>query len=243
MMNLRRLLGRKEEAPKCSAVIVAGGSSVRMGSDKLMANLGSMPVLARTLAAFQRSAFVEEIILVTRADKLEQMAQLVKEWGDDKVSRVVCGGKTRMESALAGVSEVDHRAKLIAIHDAARPLVTEDVILRTVYAARDYHAAVPAVASVDTLKAVDENGFVIGTVDRETTLRVQTPQVFSADLIKGALTKAVSQGLNLTDDCAAIERMGIKCRTVLGDEDNIKITTPRDLLLAAALLRERGEEL
>ena len=240
-MNLRRLFGRKEETPSCAAVIVAGGSSQRMGTDKLMMNLGELPVLVRTLRAFQASAYVEEIVVVTRTEKLEQVAALVKEHHLDKVSRVVCGGKTRAESSLAGVSEVNHKARLIAIHDAARPLVTEDVILRAVYAARDYHAAVPAVKSTDTLKTVDEMGFVVGTVDREATVRVQTPQVFSADLIKGALTKAVKDGLNITDDCAAIERMGVKCKTVLGDEDNIKITTPRDLVLAKAILKNRGE--
>ena len=240
-MNLRRLFGRKEETPTCAAVIVAGGSSQRMGTDKLMMNLGELPVLVRTLRAFQTSAYVEEIVVVTRTEKLEQVAALVKEHHLDKVSRVVCGGKTRAESALAGVSEVNHKARLIAIHDAARPLVTEDVILRAVYAARDYHAAVPAVKSTDTLKAVDEMGFVVGTVDREATVRVQTPQVFSADLIKGALTKAVKDGLAITDDCSAIERMGVRCKTVLGDEDNIKITTPRDLVLAKAILKNRGE--
>ncbi len=241
-MTLRKLFGLKKEAePTCSAVIVAGGASVRMGTDKLAAVLGSKPVLVRTLEVFQRSALVEEIVLVVRQEKLEETAKLIKDWGLTKVSRVVCGGKTRAESALAGVSEVSQKAALIAIHDAARPLVTEDVILRAVYAARDYRAAVPAVRSVDTLKAVDDKGFVTGTVDRTSTVRVQTPQVFQADLIKGALTKAVKDGLPITDDCAAIELLGVRCKTVLGDEDNIKLTTPRDMVLAQAILKDRGD--
>ena len=160
-----------------------------------------------------------------------------------QVSRVIAGGKTRTESALAGVSEVSSSAKLIAIHDGARPLVTADVILRTVYAAAEHMAAAPAVPSVDTLKAVDAEGCIIGTVDRETTLRIQTPQIFRAELIKGALTKAVEKGMTLTDDCAAAEMMGVRTKTVLGDEDNIKITTPRDMLFAAEILKERGEYL
>lgn len=243
-MDLRKLLGRKkEEPPRCSAVIVAGGSSRRMGSDKLLAVLEGTPVLARTLRAFQNSEFVEEIVLVVREDRLDQAAGLVKEYGFGKVSKVVVGGATRAQSALAGVSEVSPKAKLIAIHDAARPLVTDEVILRAVYAARDYHAAAPAVKSPDTLKAVDEKGFILGTVDRENTLRVQTPQVFNAELIKGALTKAVKDGLPITDDCSAMEIMGVRCKTVLGDEDNIKLTTPRDMVLAAAILKERGESL
>lgn len=243
-MNLLRIFGKKDREkpePHCSAVILAAGASQRMGSDKLMLNLLETPVLARTLQAFQRSSLVDEIIVVTRMDKLEETAALCKEYGIEKISRVVAGGKTRTESALVGVSEVAGKAKLIAIHDGARPLVTEDIILRTVYAAAEHMAAAPAVASVDTLKAIDADGTIIGTVDRETTVRIQTPQVFQADLIKGALTKAVEKGIVLTDDCAAAEMMGVRVKTVLGDEDNMKITTPRDMLLAAEILRERGE--
>ena len=245
-MNLLQLFkknDRQQKEPHCSAVIVAAGSSQRMGSDKLMLKLGEIPVLARTLKAFQASPLVDEIIVVTRIEKLQETADLCKEYGIKKVSRVIAGGKTRTESALAGVSEVQSTAKLIAIHDGARPLVTEDLILRTVYAAAEHMAAAPAVRSVDTLKAVDENGCIIGTVDRETTLRIQTPQIFRAELIKGALTKAVEKGMTLTDDCAAAEMMGVRTKTVLGDEDNIKITTPRDMLFAAEILKERGEYL
>ena len=244
-MKLLSLFKKNEQQkePHCSAVIVAAGSSQRMGSDKLMINLGEIPVLARTLKVFQESPLVDEIVVVTRQDKLQETADLCKEYGIEKVSRVISGGNTRTESALCGVSEVSSSAKLIAIHDGARPLVTQDLILRTVYAAADFMAAAPAVACVDTLKAVDKDGCIIGTVDRETTLRIQTPQVFRAELIKGALTKAVEKGLTLTDDCAAAEMMGVRAKTVLGDEDNIKITTPRDLLFAAEILKERGEYL
>lgn len=241
LLNMFKKSEKKE--PHCSAVIVAAGSSQRMGSDKLMMKLGEIPVLARTLKAFQSSPLVDEIVVVTRLDKLQEIADLCKEYGIDKVSRVIAGGKTRTESALAGVSEVSSFAKLIAIHDGARPLVTADVILRTVYAAAEHMAAAPAVPSVDTLKAVDAEGCIIGTVDRETTLRIQTPQIFRAELIKGALTKAVEKGMTLTDDCAAAEMMGVRTKTVLGDEDNIKITTPRDMLFAAEILKERGEYL
>ena len=146
-----------------------------------------------------------------------------------------------MESALAGVSEVKSGAELIAIHDGARPLVTQEVIERTVLAAKANLAAAPAVISTDTLKAVDENGFISGTVDRETVLRVQTPQIFHADVIKGALSKAVKDGLSLTDDCSAVEIMGIRTKIVEGDIENIKLTSPADVHLAAAILRDRGD--
>ena len=135
-MNLKSIFSKPERTPVCSAVIVAAGSSQRMGSDKIMADLGGIPVLVRTLRAFQRSDVVKEIIVVTRAEKIEEIADLCKNHGIDKVSKVICGGATRTESCLAGVSEVDSKAKLIAIHDGARPLVSQDLILRTVYAAQ-----------------------------------------------------------------------------------------------------------
>ena len=232
---------RKDEKPVCSAVIVAAGNSQRMGSDKIMMKLGAMPVLARTILAFENCEYVDEIIIVTKTEKLQEIADLCHKNGLRKVKQVVSGGATRMESALAGVSAARHEARLIAIHDGARPLVSQALISRTIFAARDYRAAVPAIASTDTLKTVDEKGFIAGTVDRATTVRVQTPQVFDADLIKGALTKAVEEKLTLTDDCSAMEMMGIKTFVVDGDAENIKITTPEDLVTARAIVESRGD--
>ena len=241
-MNIKNLFRRqKENPPRCSAVIVAAGSSQRMGSDKAMMNLGEMPVIARTLLAFENCPCVDEIVVVTRMDLIVDIADICKRYGISKASRICCGGKTRMESALAGVSELSRDSKLIAIHDGARPLVTNELIERSVNAAAEYLAAAPAIPSTDTLKAVDENGFVTGTVDRARTMRVQTPQVFSADVIKGALSKAVKDGLALTDDCSAVEIMGIRTKLVEGDPENIKLTTPDDVMIAAAILKRRGD--
>lgn len=240
-MKLKELFKKTEQRNTCSAVIVAAGNAQRMGADKVMLELGCMPVLARTLLAFQNCDAIDEIIVVTRMEKVEEVASLCKKYGVTKVGKVIRGGKTRMESALAGVSEVRSGAKLIAIHDGARPFVTDEVIRRTVDAAAAYMSAVPVIRSTDTLKAINEDGLITGSVDRERTVRIQTPQVFNADLIKGALTKAVSDGLTLTDDCSAIEIMGIKTHTVDGDEDNIKLTTPRDIQLGELILKTRGD--
>ncbi len=240
-MNLRSLFRKKEKPPVCSAVIVAAGSSQRMGSDKLMLRLGAATVLGRSILTFENCPLVDEIVIVTRNDRLEEIAKLCHDNGMHKVRQVVSGGATRMESALAGVSAVRHGAELIAIHDGARPLVTQDVITRCIYAAQKYRAAAPVVPSTDTLKSIDAEGFILGTVDRERTVRVQTPQVFEADLIKGALTKAVKNGLTLTDDCSAMESMGVKTFTVEGDPENIKITTPDDLVAAEAIVASRGD--
>lgn len=240
-MQLAQLFRKNNKLPRCSAVIVAAGSSERMGGDKLMMDLCSMPVLARTLIAFQQSPVISDIVVVTRGERIEEIADLCQKYGISKASSVITGGATRMESALAGVSAVSCRARLIAIHDGARPLVTEEVIERVVNAAAEHMAAVPAILSTDTLKAVDENGFVAGTVNRANTVRVQTPQVFDADLIKGALTKAAKDGLTITDDCSAVEMMGVKTYTVEGDVNNIKLTTPNDLRIAETILADRGE--
>ncbi len=240
-MNLKNLFQKKEHLPLCSAVILAAGTSERMGEDKALMELGGMPVLARTLLVFQGCPLVDDIVVVTRMDKVMEIAGLCRKFGISKASQVITGGATRAESALAGVSAVKARASLIAIHDGARPLVTQELIERTVYAARDNMAAVPVIGSTDTLKAVDDRGFVSATVDRAKTVRAQTPQVFQADLIKGALTSAAAYGLTITDDCSAVERMGVKAITVQGEEHNIKLTTPDDMLLATAVLKDRGE--
>ncbi len=237
--KITNLFREKEKDPRCSAVIVAAGSSERMGSDKLTALLGGVPVLVRTLRVFEACPLVAEIVVVTRADRIEEIADLCRQNEIGKVSKVLAGGATRVESALVGVSEVDPKLDLIAIHDGARPLVTGELIERTIRAAKEHYAAVPVIPSTDTLKIVDGKGFVAGTVDRATTFRVQTPQVFKAEFIKGALTKAMEKELPLTDDCSAVEMMGVKTVTVPGDEDNIKLTTPRDLILAEAILHAR----
>ena len=240
-MNIRRLFRKKQKEPHCSVVVVAAGSSERMGSDKMLMTLGAKPVIIRTLMAFQQSPMVDDIVVVTRQEKIMGLADMIKLYDISKVTQVISGGATRMESALAGVSAVKEGAKLIAIHDGARPLVTQGVIRRVVEAANEHMAAVPAVPCVDTMKQVNQEGVVIGSVDRSSVVRVQTPQAFDADLIKGALSRAVEKNLPLTDDCSAMEMMGVKTYVVEGDAGNIKLTEPDDMILAEAILKNRGE--
>ena len=240
-MDFKAIFKKKEKLPKCSAVILAAGSSQRMGKDKTFMTIGSLPVLVRTLLAFEKSEHVDEIIVVTRVDRIEETASVCHGNGVSKLKMVIGGGATRMESALAGVSACSKGAKLIAIHDGARPFVTLDLISRTVYAAEKYISAVPVIPSTDTLKTVDENGVITGTPDRSHIFRVQTPQIFHADMIKGALTKAANEHLSITDDCSAMDMMGVKTHVVEGDPDNIKLTTPNDIIVAEAILKDRGE--
>lgn len=238
-MKLSSLFGGKSGKAGCSAVIVAAGFSQRMGRDKLFCELGGLPVLARTLRSFQTSELIDEIILVTREDSLEKVSALCREHGIDKVTRVVTGGSDRLHSSLIGASYVTAESKYIVIHDGDRPLVSEELIRRCVLAAKEYGAAVPVVPCVDTMKVVNADNFVTGTLERQNTYRVQTPQVFEATFLKAALTNAAKKNLPITDDAAAMEAMSAPIFAVAGDEDNIKITVPRDLAIAEVLLRMR----
>ena len=224
----------------CTAVVVAAGSSRRMGEDKLFLTLGGRPVLALTLSALQRSPDIHEIILVTTPERVQDAEKLRLGYRLDKLSKVVFGGETRMQSALNGVLAADERAELICIHDGARPFVTERVISEVLRAARLHLAAAPALPVKDTVK-IARNGEAEATPDRATLFAIQTPQAFRAELIKAALTNALEEKLNCTDDCAAAEAIGARVRLTEGDEENIKLTTPQDLILAEAIWQRRRE--
>lgn len=229
---------RKAHHSFCTAVVVAAGDSTRMGRDKLMLSIGAVPVLARTLLALNESAAIDEIIVVTKPEKLETVSELKEQYAVGKLTKIVIGGKNRTESALSGVSEADQRAKIICIHDAVRPFVSDEIIADAVHYAVLYQAAAPAIPVKDTIKvAVD--GVVSQTPDRSQLFAVQTPQAFQADIIKAALTAAVTGGKSYTDDCAAAEALGVHSYLCRGSEDNIKITTPADLIAAEAILKKR----
>ena len=221
---------------KCGAVIVAAGSASRMGGiDKVMAELGGEPMIKRTVRTFQESDVISEIVIVTRPDLIVPIMGLCA--GFEKVKAVVVGGKSRPESVHLGLNALSNKVKLAAVHDGARPLITWQVIDRTVRAANTYGAAAPAIPVKDTIKTV-QGGIVKNTPDRESLRAVQTPQVFDYDMLRGALKKAVSEEAPITDDCSAVEMMGMSVKIVEGDERNIKVTTPMDLKIAEMLLEE-----
>jgi len=229
---------RKVKNTRCSVVVVAGGSSARMGEDKLFMDLGGMRVLERTLRALSDCECVEEIVLVTREEILEKAADLCHDNKLAKVTKVVIGGKNRNESALAGLSEIRRDAKLVLIHDGARPLVTGEIVRDVMHAAALYKCAAPAVPLTDTVKET-EGESVVRTLDRSRLAAVQTPQAFVPEIIKAALTLAVKNGVEYTDDCAAVEAMGIPVRLCAGSPENIKITRPLDIPTAEAILKNR----
>ena len=238
-MDMEKLtkMGRKVlPLKRCGAVIVAAGSASRMGGiDKVMASLGGTPMVARTAAAFQNCDAIAEIVIVTRPDLIRPISALCA--GMDKVRAVVAGGSSRQESVWLGLNALSEDIQLAAIHDGARPLVSNLVIDRTVRAANSYGAAAPAVPVKDTIKVV-KGGLVEKTPDRATLQAVQTPQVFDFDLLRGALKQAEEEKAAVTDDCSAVERLGMKVKIVEGDERNLKVTTPMDLKIAEMLLEE-----
>lgn len=238
-MDMEKLtkLGRKVlPLKRCGAVIVAAGSASRMGGiDKVMAPLGGTPMVARTAAAFQNCDAIAEIVIVTRPDLIRPISALCA--GMDKVRAVVAGGSSRQESVWLGLNALSEDIQLAAIHDGARPLVSNLVIDRTVRAANSYGAAAPAVPVKDTIKVV-KGGLVEKTPERAILQAVQTPQVFDFDLLRGALKKAEEEKAAVTDDCSAVERLGMKVKIVEGDERNLKVTTPMDLKIAEMLLEE-----
>ncbi len=222
----------------CGAVIVAAGSARRMGGvDKVMAELVGQPLILHTVRAFQETAVISEIVIVTRADLIVPISDLCRKAGYSKVKLVVAGGETRQASVMLGLGCLSKKMKLAAIQDGARPLVSPQLIDRVVRAANTYGAAAPGVPVKDTIKAV-RGGIIQSTPDRSTLFAAQTPQVFDIALIRGALAKAELDGAAITDDCSAVERMGMSVRLVEGDERNFKVTTQQDLLLARVLMEE-----
>ncbi len=227
---------------RCAAIIPAAGSSSRMaGTDKLFYEIDGIPIIVITLAALQTSKYIDEIIVSARESDIIEIARLCNDFGITKVSSIVKGGGTRSESVLAGINEAGKRFELLAIHDAARPLVSEEVIEDVIALATKWSAAAPAVPIKDTVKLA-ENNIVSKTLPRQNLYAIQTPQVFDRNLIFAALSQAVSNNTPVTDDCSAVELLGMKVVLGKGDYENIKITTIEDLLFIEAVLHNRKEE-
>ena len=221
----------------CGAVIVAAGSASRMGGiDKVMAPLKGEPMIVHTVRAFESCDAVKEIVIVTREDLIAPIMELCKDF--PKVKAVVMGGSSRQESVWQGLGALSEQVELAAIQDGARPLVSWQLIDRVVRAGNSYAAAIPAIAVKDTIKIVPD-GLVESTPDRSKLRAVQTPQVFDIDLLRTALSHAEQTGAEVTDDCSAVELLGMKVKVVEGDERNLKVTTPFDLKIAEMLMEEQ----
>lgn len=224
-----------------SAVIVAAGGSVRMGiaDSKQFIPLLDKPAIEYTLKAFQKCYLIKEIVIVCREQDVDLINELVNQNGFTKVSKVVLGGSSRSASVRNGIKSANEKAKYFAIHDGARPLITVDEIERVVEAAFETGAATLGTSVTDTIKIVDGFNKIESTPLRSQLRAVQTPQVFERDLYMFALENAGENSLEFTDDCALIENMGGEVLVVKGSEENIKLTTPVDVILAESILKNR----
>ena len=225
-----------------TAIIVAAGSSQRMGFDKLLATIADKPVIAHSIAAFERTNSVSEIIIVTREDRHREIEKIVGDEKFKKVRSVVTGGKHRQDSVAAGLLHVSTDAKYVAVHDAARSLVTPQIIEQVFAKAQESGAASAAEAITDTLKRADVDHMVKESVNRHQLFGMQTPQIFERALINDAYRAVFAKNLLITDEVSAVEHFGHKVVLVPNDDFNFKITYPRDLPLAEFVLRQRAAD-
>jgi 2-C-methyl-D-erythritol 4-phosphate cytidylyltransferase len=225
-----------------SAVIVAAGSSRRMGFDKLFAELHGKPVIAHSIAAFEKTPEIKEIVLVVREERKVEFEQLTEHHGFEKVRKIVAGGEERHLSVWHGLQAVDAQAAFVAIHDGARPLTTPGVIHDCLALARKAGAACVASPIPDTVKRASDHGMVTESVERGGLWAMQTPQVFSTPLILQAYAAIISTGDLVTDEVSAVQHLGVNIALLRNDEWNFKITLPRDLGLAEYVLVSREQK-
>ena len=223
-----------------TAIIVAGGSSRRMGFDKTFAMLGDMPVVAHSIAAFEATKAVAEIIVVGREERLADLREIIAEKQFQKIRDVVPGGEQRQDSVRQGLSYVAADCDFIAVHDAARPLVTPAQIQLVYDAARRHRAASLAAPVTDTLKRATEDRIVCGSVDREHLYAMQTPQIFARELLLDAYDTVAAKKISITDEVSAVEQLGRAVVLVANAEPNFKITFPADLAYAEMVQRQRN---
>ena len=222
-----------------TAIIVAAGDSCRMGFDKMFAMIAGRPVIAHTIDAFERASCVDEIIIAARKDRLDEIKTIVRDENLKKVRSIIPGGKHRQDSVRAGLNRLEAGAIYVAVHDAARPLITAEQIERVFEQCRTHAAASLAEPISDTLKYADNKFFVTGPVDRNQLYAMQTPQVFERRLIEDAYRSVYAENASVTDEVSAVERLGRKVILVPNQDLNFKITYPRDLALAEFVLTRR----
>jgi 2-C-methyl-D-erythritol 4-phosphate cytidylyltransferase / 2-C-methyl-D-erythritol 2,4-cyclodiphosphate synthase len=234
-----------EVVMKTIAIIPAGGSGKRLGTDvaKQYLCLNSLPVLVHTLNVFQKSDVVDDIVLVVPKDDLGSVRkQIIEKYGLTKVSAVVAGGNERQDSVRNGLGAVAQPCDLVIVHDGVRPFVTETMIVKAVKAAAEGGAASIGVPAKDTIKATTGENIVTGTLPRQNLWQTQTPQVFQYDLLCKAFAKAEKDHYYGTDDASLVERIGVNVLMIAGSYENIKITTPEDLIVAEAWMKEKMKE-
>ena len=226
------------------AIVPAAGKGLRMNHHlpKQYLPLGGKPIVARTLLGLQSFAVIDEIFLAVRSEEKEYCErEIVRKYGLTKVCQVIEGGERRQDSVYNALEKIGGGAGLVVIHDGVRPFLAESILMESVAQATVHKAAVVAVPITDTVKVAKQHGFIKKTLPREDLWAVQTLQVFEYGLILEAHREAKKENFPATDDASLVERMGHPVKVVEGSTENIKITTPEDLVMAEAILREFGE--
>lgn len=224
-----------------TAIIVAGGSSQRMGFDKTFALLAGQPVVAHSLVAFEQASSVREIILVGRAERLTELEELVRAEAFQKVIAVVPGGIQRRQDSVAnGLARLSADASYVAVHDAARPLITPELLERIYALAQKHGGAASAAPVIDTLKRTNAALEVTDGVDRANLFGVQTPQIFRRDLLENAYRAISTAAVEITDEISALQYQNEKVVLLPNEEPNFKLTWPADFALAEFLLGQRA---
>jgi 2-C-methyl-D-erythritol 4-phosphate cytidylyltransferase len=212
-----------------------------MGFDKLFAVIAGDPVIAHPIRAFERATSVGEIVVVGREERHDEIRKISRDRGFKKVLSIVPGGERRQDSVRAGLDRINHDTKYVAVHDAARPLITPEQIERAFAQCRVHGAAALAQPVNDTLKRADADLLVVGSVDRHQLYAMQTPQIFERKLLEDAYRAVYAENIFVTDEVSAVERLGYKVALVLDDDFNLKITYPRDLPVADFIIRNRAK--
>ena len=212
-----------------------------MGFDKLFAVIAGEPVIAHPIRVFERATSVGEIVVVAPEDRHDEIRKISRDRGFKKVLSIVPGGERRQDSVRAGLDRINHGAKYVAVHDAARPLITPEQIEHAFAQCRVHGAAALAQPVNDTLKRADADLLVVGSVDRHQIYAMQTPQIFERKLLEDAYRAVYAENILVTDEVSAVERLGYKVALVLDDDLNLKITYPRDLPVADFILRDRAK--
>ena len=225
----------------CTVILAAAGCGSRMalGFNKIFLSIDEKPVIAYSLEMFETVYDIKNVIIVAAKDDIPLINDIVREFKFKKVKNVICGGSTRQESILNGLVAVPADTDIVLTHDAARPLVTERMILELIKAADKYEAATLGVYAIDTLKTVDDELFVTGTLNRSKIVNIQTPQAFKKDIIIKAHKEAIAAGFKGTDDCSLVEKIGVNVKVVLGERCNIKLTSPEDFVVISAFMEYR----
>jgi len=232
-----------QQSIRTTAIVVAAGKGKRMGANynKQFIQLREKPILTYTLEALNRNILINEIILVAGESEVDFcLENIIVKYGLEKVTKVIAGGAERQDSVYKGLLQIGSEVDIVLVQDGARPFITDAMIKESIEAAAEAGAAIVAVPVKDTIKLVDENMQVVETLDRSRLVSVQTPQTFKRELLLAAYEELKKTKLHATDDASVVEAMGIGVRSIMGSYDNIKITTPEDLIIAEKILSRGG---